>query len=85
MGGLLPLWAASSPIIRGPLTEQQLSSEEPGLHWNEISIIVDERTPSIGEVSASNCKQAIAWHDTTRHKNEMRRSFRHSVVVDAIP
>eukprot|EP01046_Picozoa_sp_COSAG06_P037484 COSAG06_NODE_4235_length_4443_cov_194.471915_3_plen_65_part_00 len=51
------IWAPPSPIIRGPLTEQQLSSEEPGLHWNEISIIVDERTPSIGEVSASNCKQ----------------------------
>ena len=81
----------SSPIIRGPLTEQQLSSEEPGLHWNEISIIVDERTPSIGDVSAKqsqanqHSKHNIAWHDTTRYKNEMRRSFRHSGVVDAIP
>jgi len=61
MGGLLPLWAiSSSPIIRGPLTEQQLSSEEPGLHWNEISIIVDERTPSIGEVSAKQSQASMA-------------------------
>ena len=36
--------------MRGPLTEQHESSEEAGLHWKEISIMVEERVPSIIEL-----------------------------------